>query len=101
MKLFKSFLKWWKGEDKPNEYIYSPITKKDIVVPVGFIKNREEQDQDLINVFIPWADKNCKHCYGTANTGFDKHRNAYDICICVIKNLEKAKAQQILQGQRN
>ena len=99
--LFKSFLKWWHNESDKTEYVYSPITKKEIVVPVGFIKSREEQDSDLINVFIPWADTNCKHCFGTANTGWDAKRNAYDICRCVIVNIEKAKAQKTLQGQRN
>jgi hypothetical protein len=103
LNIFKSFLKWWKNEPTPDrtEYVYSPITKKEIVKPVGFIKSREEQDLDIINFFQPYADPDCIHCYGRGHDGWDAKKNQYGICRCVIKAIEKAKAQKELESQRN
>lgn len=71
--------------------------------PIGFVKNKEEQLEEINKMFVPYATRNCKWCYGRAYTGWVEKENRYEICLCVTNNITKEKliADAELNGNNN
>ena len=57
-------------------------------------KSREEQTEEIKNFFQPYADPNCKICYGVGHRGWMMELAQYVICECVMINIEKTKKEQ-------
>ena len=63
-------------------------------------KPRLEQDTEFRINFEPYAKSNCKVCHGTAKKVWREYLNgeyygAYEICDCVLKNINKEKKQLV------
>lgn len=57
-------------------------------------KTREEQTEEIRTYFKPYADPNCKICFGVGQRGWHVELGQYIICECVMINIEKAKKEQ-------
>ena len=54
-------------------------------------KSREEQEIEIKEYFKPYADPDCKICYGVGHRGWFLDLNQYLICECVMMNVELEK----------
>ena len=50
-------------------------------------KSREEQEREFHEVIGHYADKNCKHCFGTGKEHWIVELEQYKVCDCVMKNI--------------
>lgn len=54
-------------------------------------KTRDEQEEEIKTYFKPYADENCKICFGTGKRGWHTDLRQYIICECVLMNIEAEK----------
>jgi hypothetical protein len=57
-------------------------------------KSREEQTKEIQEYFKPYADPNCKICFGVGQRGWMTELRQYLICECVMRNIEIEKKKQ-------
>lgn len=50
-------------------------------------KSREEQDKEFRENVAPYADPNCKYCYGTGKEHWIVFLEQYKPCECVFENI--------------
>jgi len=54
-------------------------------------KTRDEQEEEIRKYFQPFADPNCKICFGTGKQHWHQDLRQYVICECVMINIEIEK----------
>lgn len=54
-------------------------------------KTREEQDKEIREYFKPYANEDCKVCFGVGQRGWLVDLGQYLICECVMRNIELEK----------
>lgn len=54
-------------------------------------KTRDEQEEEFKTYFQPYADPDCKLCYGTGKKHWHTELRQYVICECVFINIESEK----------
>lgn len=55
---------------------------------------KNEQLATINEWFVPYADKDCKECFGRAYSAWDHNNLRYIICSCVLTKVEQIKAEQ-------